>query len=117
MLSIIDALDDPNLFGPWGYGEPSWATWRAVLKGAFGLRMTKREREFFRRVAERDPPKGRVKELWTIVGRRGGKELHRQRHRNIHRGLWRLQRPAARRAGVHPVFGGRQRTGGYRPGS
>ncbi len=74
MLSIIDALDDPNLFGPWGYGEPSWATWRAVLKGAFGLRMTKREREFFRRVAERDPPKGRVKELWTIVGRRGGKD-------------------------------------------
>ena len=29
---------------------------------------------FFSLVAERDPPKRRVRELWAIVGRRGGKD-------------------------------------------
>ena len=39
MLSIVDALDDPSLFAPWFHG-PSWAVWRAILKGAFALPMT-----------------------------------------------------------------------------
>jgi len=32
------------------------------------------EIEFFRIVAERDPPKKRVRELWIAAGRRGGKD-------------------------------------------
>ena len=36
--------------------------------------MTDAERKFFRTIAERDPPKRRVKELWVIGGRRGGKD-------------------------------------------
>jgi hypothetical protein len=48
--------------------------WKAVLKAAFRLPMTPPELEIFKSVAERSPPKKRVKELWCIVGRRGGKD-------------------------------------------
>ena len=73
MISIAAALDDQDLFGPWFKG-PSWDGWRAILKGAFALPMTARENDFFKSVAERDPPKSRVRELWIIAGRRGGKD-------------------------------------------
>ena len=72
MIDIVQALDDPNLFGPW-FSGPSWATWKAVLKGAFCLPMDADELKLFRGVAERDPPKHRVRELWAIVGRRGAR--------------------------------------------
>jgi hypothetical protein len=36
--------------------------------------MTPDERTLFRAVAERDPPRKRVRELWAVVGRRGGKD-------------------------------------------
>jgi len=45
-----------------------------ILKAAFGLPMTPKEVSIFRSVADRDPPIEPVKELWTIVGRRGGKD-------------------------------------------
>ena len=73
MIDIVEALDDENLFGPW-FAGPSWSTWRAVLKGAFAIEMTADELKLFRAVAQRDPPKHRVRELWAIVGRRGGKD-------------------------------------------
>jgi hypothetical protein len=73
MIDIVQALDDPNLFGPW-FSGPSWSTWKAVLKGAFCIPMDEGERKLFRAVAERDPPKKRVRELWAIVGGRGGKD-------------------------------------------
>jgi hypothetical protein len=74
MIDIVQCLDDPNLFGPW-FAGPSWATWLTVLKAAFGLPLdSPEELTLFRAVAERDPPKTRVRELWAIVGRRGGKD-------------------------------------------
>lgn len=72
-ISIVDAMGDPELFGPW-FPSDSWDGWRAVLKAAYALPMTGDEVEFFRSVAERDPPKRRVRELWCVVGRRGGKD-------------------------------------------
>lgn len=73
MLSIAGAMDDPGLFGPWFEGQ-SWNAWRAILKGAFALQMSDAEREFFRQVAEREPPASPVRELWVIAGRRSGKD-------------------------------------------
>ena len=73
MLSIVDAMNDPALFGPWFLG-PSWDVWRAILKGAFGLPLTDLELALFMNVAERLPPRKRVRELWIIGGRRGGKD-------------------------------------------
>lgn len=72
-ISIIDALDDPALFQRWFPGE-TWNGWRTVLKAVYGLPMSEDEAEFFRSIAERDPPARPVREAWFIVGRRGGKD-------------------------------------------
>ena len=73
MLSVAGAMDDPSLFEPWFEGE-SWNGWRAILKATFALPMSEWERDFFRRVAEREPPAMPVKELWIVAGRRAGKD-------------------------------------------
>jgi hypothetical protein len=73
MMDIVQTIADPNLFQPWFAGG-SWANWRTVLKGIFALPMTETERDFFRTIAQREPPKKRVKEARIIVGRRGGKD-------------------------------------------
>ncbi len=52
----------------------SWRMWRIVLKAAYGVPLDDSELETFREVAHREPPAHRVKELWLIVGRRGGKD-------------------------------------------
>lgn len=72
-ITITDAMDDAELFAPWFPGN-TWDGWRAVLKAAYALPMTGDEVAFFRSIADRDPPKCRVKELWCVVGRRGGKD-------------------------------------------
>ncbi len=72
-LTIIEAMDDRAVFAPWFQGE-SWSGWRAVLKAAFALPMSDDEVAFFRTIADREPPEKPVKELWVIVGRRGGKD-------------------------------------------
>ena len=73
-LTIDDALRDRNLLGI-GLGDVRlWSTWRAILKGAFGLSLKADERALFGTLAGgRAPPLARVQELWAIVGRRGGK--------------------------------------------
>ncbi len=73
MISLAEAFDDPALFGPWFQG-PSWDAWRAVLKAAIAEPLSTEELKLFRQVAERDPPRGRVRELWIIAGRRAGKD-------------------------------------------
>lgn len=72
-LSIIDLMDDKALLGRWFEGS-SWSAWRAILKAAFALPMTPEEITRFRALAERDPPRRRVKELWIMAGRRAGKD-------------------------------------------
>ena len=44
-----------------------------MLKAAFVIPMSDDEQAFFEQVAQRDPPQKRVREVWPIVGRRGGK--------------------------------------------
>jgi hypothetical protein len=72
-VDIIETLADPKLFQPWFVGT-SWNAWATVLKGAFGLPMSKKERALFRSLADRNPPKKRVRELWIVAGRRAGKD-------------------------------------------
>jgi hypothetical protein len=67
------AISAGNLLGD-AFAGPSWDRWRAVLKAAYGEPLDATELTLFREVAERDPPQQRVKELWAIVGRRGGKD-------------------------------------------
>jgi hypothetical protein len=72
--NIITALDDPEMFGRFFPGD-SWSNWRTILKATFGLAMTEAETHFFQSVAgDRLAPTSAVRELWAIVGRRGGKD-------------------------------------------
>jgi hypothetical protein len=72
-MDIVSAMDDPNLFGS-AFTGPSWDGWRAVLRAAFALPMSAAEQAFFRTVADRAPPRQRVRELWIVAGRRAGKD-------------------------------------------
>lgn len=54
--------------------EDSWYAWRVILKAAYGKLLTTDELELFRDIAKREPPNSRVKELWLVIGRRGGKD-------------------------------------------
>lgn len=72
-LNIIESIEDPKLFGP-GFAGASWDGWRCVLKACFALPMSDQEREFFRTIAEREPPQRPVREAWFIAGRRAGKD-------------------------------------------
>jgi hypothetical protein len=65
MKHLVACLEDGNLFGAWFSG--SWATWKSVLKAAFAIPMHPHELTLFRAVADRDPPRHRVRELWCIV--------------------------------------------------
>src|SRR5689334_20535231 len=71
---IVTALDHPGLFLPW-FNGPSWGNWRTVIKAANGLPVMAEEREFFKTISGgREPPRRRVRELWGVIGRGGGKD-------------------------------------------
>jgi hypothetical protein len=73
-LTIDQALTDPNLLGAALGQTQSWSTWLTVLRAAFGEQLSEDELTTFEQVAgERPVPRHRVRELWAIVGRRGGK--------------------------------------------
>jgi hypothetical protein len=44
LLTILDAINDPKLFGPWFEPKSSWLAWTAFLAALFGLPMTTDER-------------------------------------------------------------------------
>jgi hypothetical protein len=73
-ISISDALLDAHLLGAALGRDETWQTWRVVLKAAFGIELNREEARTFAAVAgNRAPPAKRVRELWAIIGRRGGK--------------------------------------------
>jgi hypothetical protein len=72
-ISVSRAISDPQLFGRWFKGD-SWNAWKAIIKGAYGEKMSDEEIAIFRSVADRDPPKQQVRELVVIAGRRSGKD-------------------------------------------
>ena len=73
-INIDEAMADPKLLGACLGDQKTWATWRVVLKAAFGLKLDDDERKIFATVArDRAPPGTRVQKLWALAGRRGGK--------------------------------------------
>jgi hypothetical protein len=73
-ISIDKAISDPQLLGAALEPIASWKIWRTVLKATFGINLDAEEAESFAAVAgSRGPPTKRVRELWAIIGRRGGK--------------------------------------------
>ncbi len=73
-MSIDKALLDKRLLGAALGDSKSWSTWLTVLRAAFALGLSPEEVELFNSIAgDRKPPAHRVRELWCLVGRRGGK--------------------------------------------
>jgi hypothetical protein len=73
--TIISAMEDPNLFGPWFQGE-SWTRWKVFLKTLFGLALTSADIEIYQKHTQRESLEDDgYKEAWLIVGRRGGNSL------------------------------------------
>jgi hypothetical protein len=71
--SLFVALDDPAVLGQFLSG-PTWATWRVLLKAAFGVALTDLELEVFRRHTGRSAPNPHGhREIWVVAGRRSGK--------------------------------------------
>ena len=72
-MSILDDLDNPDLFGPFFRGG-SWGPWRAFLAALFALPMTDAEAELYRHHTGRTaPPVAPFREAALICGRRAGK--------------------------------------------
>ncbi len=47
-LTLLDAMGDPALFGPY-FRDESWQAWRAFLSALFGLPMDKATMEIYQR--------------------------------------------------------------------
>jgi hypothetical protein len=74
-VAIDEALRDRHLLGA-ALGDPaSWATWLAALRASSGLPLIdEQQQKVFASIAgDRPPPAHRVRELWAVVGRGGGK--------------------------------------------
>jgi|SRR5450755_2517309 hypothetical protein len=75
-LSIIDACNDPNIFGPWFKDRETWAAWFCFLKTMYGLPLDEAELAIFKECTGRTSPLPQGYLLAALViGRRGGKSL------------------------------------------
>src|SRR5882757_9470801 len=72
--TFSEFLSDPETLGSY-FAAGSWRGWKIIAKAIYGEKLSKKETEFFKSIAgDRDPPNRRVREVWLIVGRRGGKD-------------------------------------------
>jgi hypothetical protein len=72
-VTIRDLMTEPDLFGG-QFGGESWAAWRTLLSGFYGLVLTKQELDTFSGLTGLSEAPGKpLDELWLAVGRRGGK--------------------------------------------
>ena len=74
--TIIDAINDPQLFAPWFKDRETWLAWFVFLKALFALSMSAQELALYQRCTGRTTaPTTPASEGWLIVGRRGGKSF------------------------------------------
>jgi hypothetical protein len=75
-MTLLKAMADANLFGPWFKVMETWRAWLVVLKAIFALPMDEADRALFHQISGRvHPPEQPVRECWLVVGRRGGKSF------------------------------------------
>lgn len=74
MKTLLEAMDDPNLFKPWFKNQKDWAAWKACLAALFGLPLSKDQQAIYEACTGRTiSPDKLVRESHLIIGRRGGK--------------------------------------------
>lgn len=75
-MDIIRALHDEKLFRPCFRDLSTWRSWETLLKALFGLEMDDQDLALYRDATGREkPPEKPMRELWAVVGRRGGKSF------------------------------------------
>jgi hypothetical protein len=75
-ISLLQAIDDRNLFAPWFKDRTTWASWFVFLRALFGLPLASHELPLFRQCTGRAaPPTAVAKEAWLVCGRRSGKSF------------------------------------------
>jgi hypothetical protein len=72
-ITCTEFLFHPEMLGQW-FSGPTWHNWKIVLKAMFAEEMSPREVYQFYELADRAPPKARVREAWFAIGRRAGKD-------------------------------------------
>ena len=73
-MTILKAFEDPKVFGWYFKRRHTWENWRVFLKAVYGIRMTAKEKEIFKKYTGRETiPEAGFSEFYAIVGRRGGK--------------------------------------------
>jgi hypothetical protein len=74
--TLLDAVDDPQLFKGWFRNRDTWASWFTFLRALFGLPLTPQELFLFRECTGRsEAPTKPASEGWLICGRRSGKSF------------------------------------------
>jgi len=74
-MNILQALDDPNVFGRHFRGS-TWGAWRAFLAALFALPMTPQQLALFQKHTGRTAPSSEpLREAWLVCGRRAGKSF------------------------------------------
>jgi hypothetical protein len=73
-MNILEAIDDPQLFGSWFRDPASWAAWRTFMAALFALPMSPDQLQVFRECTGRAvAPTTSATETWLVCGRRAGK--------------------------------------------
>ena len=73
-MTLLDTVDDPQLFGRLFRPTASWAAWRVALKALFALAPTTDDLTCYTAHTGRSAwPSTPAREAWLVVGRRGGK--------------------------------------------
>lgn len=72
-ITIRDLMTDTDMFGS-QFGGESFAAWRALLSGFYGLPLDDEDMEHWTALTGREEaPLAAHEELWLAIGRRGGK--------------------------------------------
>jgi hypothetical protein len=75
-VTILDAVDDANLFAPWFREPATWFSWRAFLATLFALPMSSDQLPIYQHCTGRSaPPTQPATEAWLVCGRRAGKSF------------------------------------------
>jgi hypothetical protein len=75
-VSIIEAVDHPQVWRGWFKDRKTWGPWRSFLAALFGLPMSEADLGIYQQCTGRtQPPEGATNEAWLVVGRRGGKSM------------------------------------------
>ena len=74
--TIIDAIDDRNLFAGWFRDRATWSAWFTFLRALFGLPLSPQELFLYRECTGcSEAPTAPATEAWLVCGRRAGKSF------------------------------------------